>query len=461
MADQSKATTTTEPSQAGRVWASSFIGGAIEFYDFSIYSTAASLVFASLFFSELPPAIGLVASFGTLAAGYAARPIGGIIFGHFGDKVGRKKTLIITIVVMGLATFLVGLLPTTAMVGPAAAVMLITLRLIQGLAVGGEWGGGVVLTSEHAPKGRRALMGTATTMGSAAGLLLGFGAFAIVIPATGDNFMTWGWRIPFLVTVVLFILAIYMRLRVKESETMVKRRAEIIEAEAAGQKFENPFGAVLRSNWRWVIIGALIFTGPFLIQNLMLTFWVAYSVGTSGISQGTIVNVGMIALAVCLVLLPVAAMLGDKYGQRKVILWGIGLQVINSILVVPMLSSGSFGMLITSYVLVFAIHAFILGPLTAVYVELFPTKNRYTGVSVTYQLASLLGGGLGPLAAQSLFASGVNVWPIALGVTVLCAVAFLATLTVRKSEEIDLHDIADDGGRIVEPVRGPAAVSNG
>lgn len=459
MVEQSLATT-TEPRQARRVWVSSFIGGAIEFYDFSIYSTAASLVFASLFFSGLPPAIGLVASFGTLAAGYAARPIGGIIFGHFGDKIGRKKTLIITIVVMGVATFLVGLLPTTEMIGPSAAVMLITLRLIQGFAVGGEWGGGVVLTSEHAPKGRRALMGTATTMGSAAGLLLGFAAFAIVIPATGDNFMTWGWRIPFLVTIVLFILAIYMRLRVKESETMVKRRTEILEAEAAGQTFENPFVAVMRTNWRWVIIGALIFTGPFLIQNLMLTFWVAYSVGTSGVPQGTIVNVGMMALAACLVLLPVAAIVADKYGRRKVILWGIGLQVINSILVVPMLSSGSFAMLTASYVLTFSIHAIILGPLTAVYVELFPTKNRYTGVSVTYQLASLLGGGLGPLVAQSLFAAGVNVWPIALGVTFLCVVAFLATLLVRRKDDVDLHDIAEEGGKIVDAVRVPGAVSN-
>lgn len=441
---------------ARRVWLSSFVGGAIEFYDFSIYSTASALVFASLFFSGLPPAIGLVASFGTLAAGYAARPIGGIIFGHFGDKIGRKTTLIITIVVMGVATFLVGVLPTTETVGPIAAVMLITLRLIQGLAVGGEWGGGVVLTTEHSSSRRRALMGTATSMGSAAGLLLGFIVFAIVIPVTGDNFLTWGWRIPFLVTIVLFILAIYMRLRVKESETMVKRREEIVAATAAGKKFENPLMAVLRSNWRWVIVGALIFTGPFLIQNLMLTFWVAYSVGTSHVPQGTIINMGMIALAVCLVLLPLAAILADKYGRRKVLLWGIGLQVVNSLFVAPLLGSGSLALLTLSYVLVFSIHAFILGPLTAIYVELFPTKNRYTGVSITYQLASLLGGGLGPLVAQSLFAAGVNVWPIALGATVLCVIAFLAALAVRRTDDADLHEIADNGGKFVDAVREPA-----
>ncbi|MGM7678608.1 MFS transporter [Microbacterium sp. A94] len=449
--------TVPDNGHARRVWFSSFVGGAIEFYDFSIYSTASALVFASLFFSGLPPAIGLVASFGTLAAGYAARPIGGIIFGHFGDKIGRKTTLIITIVVMGIATFLVGVLPTTEAVGPIAAVMLITLRLIQGLAVGGEWGGGVVLTTEHSSSRRRALMGTATSMGSAAGLLLGFIVFAIVIPVTGDNFITWGWRIPFLVTIVLFVLAIYMRLRVQESETMVKRREEIVAATAAGEKFENPLMAVLRSNWRWVIIGALIFTGPFLIQNLMLTFWVAYSVGTSDVPQGTIINIGMLALAVCLVLLPVAAILADRYGRRKVLLWGIGLQVVNSLLVVPLLSSGSLAMLTVSYVLVFSIHAFILGPLTAIYVELFPTKNRYTGVSITYQLASLVGGGLGPLAAQSLFAAGINVWPIALGATVLCVIAFLAALAVHRTDDADLHEIAEDGGTIMDAVREPAA----
>jgi MFS transporter, MHS family, shikimate and dehydroshikimate transport protein len=447
-----------DPTQARRVWISSFVGGAIEFYDFSIYSTASALVFASLFFSDLPPAIGLVASFGTLAAGYAARPIGGIIFGHFGDKVGRKKTLIITIVIMGIATFLIGLLPTNEAIGPMAAVLLITLRLIQGLAVGGEWGGGVVLASEHASSRRRALMGTATSMGSAAGLLLGFVAFAIVIPATGDNFMTWGWRIPFLVTIVLFFLAIYMRLRVQESEAMVKHRDEVLAAAAAGQKFENPLMAVLRTNWRWVIIGALIFTGPFLVQNLMLTFWVAYSVGTSEVPQGTIVNIGMIALAVCLVLLPVAAIIADKYGRRKVILWGIAVQVVNTLFIVPLLSSGSLGLLTLSYVLVFGIHAFILGPLTAIYVELFPTKNRYTGVSVTYQLASLLGGGLGPLAAQSLFAAGLNVWPIALGATALCVIAFLAALTVRHRDRLELDEITDGRGAPPQPIREPEAV---
>lgn len=451
-------TTAANSKQARRVWLSSFIGGSIEFYDFSIYSTASSLVFAQLFFSGIPPALGLVASFATLAIGYAARPIGGILFGHFGDKIGRKRTLIMTIVLMGIATFLIGVLPTTATLGVAAPILLVLLRLVQGLSVGGEWGGSVVLTTEHSSTKRRAFMGSATLMGSAAGLLLGFTAFGIVIPATGENFLVWGWRLPFLFTVVLFAIALYMRFRITESPAMLEQRAKIAADKAAGKKFEVPIGAVLRKNWRAVLLGALAFTGPFLVQNLMLTFFVAYNVTRNGLAQGTVINIGMAALFLCMIGIPIAAGLADRFGRRRIMAIGVALAGINALFILPLLNTGQVPFIFISYLLVFLIHSLCIAPIAAIYSEVFPTKNRYTGVSITYQLASLLAGGLGPLAAASLAAAGANAWVITGGAAAVCAISLISLMRLRRSDGVDLRTVGDEPSETIPVPATPAVV---
>ncbi|MCU1476912.1 MAG: transporter [Subtercola sp.] len=428
-------------SQSLRVWFSAFLGGSIEFYDFSIYSTAAALVFAPLFFTGAPPTIGLIASFATLAVGYIARPLGGIIFGHFGDKIGRKSSLIVTVVIMALATALIGVLPTFEQVGAIAPILLILLRIVQGLSVGGEWGGSVVLTTEHSKVKRRSLMGVATPMGSAFGLLLGFIAFAIVIPASGDQFMVWGWRIPFLSTIVLFAVALYMRFRVSESDVMKEQRLKIAADTKAGIKFKKPFVEVFKKHWRTIIISALVFAGPFLIQSLMLSFYVSYTVGTMKIPNTEMVNISMIGLTVTLLALPVVAWISDRVGRRRVMTIGVILATINAIFIWPLLSTGMVWGILLTYVLVFLIHAIVLAPLAATYSELYPTKMRYTGVSMSYQVASLLAGGLGPVLAQSFIAAGWGPWSVS-GLLVFSGlVAIWAVFRLKKTDNVDLRTV--------------------
>lgn len=422
--------------QARRVWMSSFIGAAIEFYDFSIYSTASALVFVPLFFSQVNPAIGLVLSFSTLAIGYLARPIGALIFGHFGDKIGRKVTLITTMVLMAVATFLIGFLPTYDQIGIAAPLILVALRCLQGISVGGEWGGAVVMTTEHSSTKRRALMGSATTSGSAAGLLIGFGVFTIALQLTDDSFLEWGWRVPFLLTAVLFIVAIYMRLKVNESPIMeeLKRDGDVID-------YELPAKLVFTKYFGRVIKAALIFVGPMAINTLMMTFFLSYSVSNFGAAREDMTFASMIGVSMSMIGIPIAAIWADRFGGRRILLIGISLATLNALLILPMLSSGSHALIIISFCLVFACHALCLAPITAVYSEIFPSKIRYTGVSTTYQIATLIGGGLAPVAASSLVAAGLSPIAVITMAVVLLLVSLAAASRVAAKERVDLREV--------------------
>lgn len=426
----------TSSVQQRRVWASSFIGAAIEFYDFSIYSTASALVFAPLFFSQVDPAVGLMLSFATLAVGYAARPLGAVIFGHFGDKIGRKATLIVTIVLMAAATFSIGLLPTFAQIGVFAPIMLVLLRCLQGISVGGEWGGAVVMTTEHASAKRRVFMGSATACGAAAGIVIGYGVFAIALPLAGESFNTWGWRVPFLMTAVLFVLAIYMRLKVQESPIMQE-----LKESAASLKRELPVRAVFTTYFGRVAMGALIFIGPMTINTLMMTFFLSQGVSVLGISRQDMVTASMIGVACSLVGIPLAALLTDRFGRRRILVIGISLAALNALLVWPMLSSGSFGLIVLIFCLVFAIHSLCYAPITAVYSEIFPSNIRYTGVSVTYQIAALIGGGLSPVAASSLVAAGFSPLTVIGMSIVLLLASLVAAARLKPTDNIDLREV--------------------
>ncbi|BBG02627.1 MULTISPECIES: MFS transporter [Pseudonocardia] len=425
------------PAQARKVWVSSFLGATIEFYDFSIYSTASALVLAPLFFSGVSPSVGLTLSFATLAIGYAARPIGAVVFGHFGDRVGRKSTLIATIVLMAVATFLIGCLPTTAQIGVAAPVLLVLLRLLQGISVGGEWGGSVVLTTEHSSARRRGLMGSATMTGASAGVLLGFVAYAIMVPLSGDGFMTWGWRVPFWVTVVLFALAFYMRLKVDETPVM-----KTLQAEAPTERRELPITALLTRYPGTVMLAAGVFVGAFMLQQVMISFFVSYGVSDLGQTQSAMINASMIGVAVSFVAIPLAGLLTDRFGRRRVLLTGIGLQTLNCLLIWPFLNSGDYGLILTSFCLVFLFHSLCYAPLAALYSELFPSSMRYTGVSMAYQVASLIGG-FGPLFATLLIGAGLSpVWVIGL-LLVGMLVSLGCALAMPRTDHVDLTEVGE------------------
>jgi MFS family permease len=442
-------TTEASPIQARRVWASSFLGATIEFYDFSVYSTASALVLAPLFFTGVSPSVGLAVSFATLAIGYAARPIGAVIFGHFGDRIGRKSTLIATIIMMAAATSLIGCLPTTAEIGHAAPILLIVLRLLQGVSVGGEWGGAVVMTTEHSTRGRRGLMGSATLTGASAGVLLGFVAYAIMVPVSGDGFLTWGWRVPFWITAVLFVLAIYMRLKVTESPVMVK-----LQEEQPGEDQVVPIKALFVRYPATVLKAAGVFVGAFMLQQVMISFFVSYAVTDLGQTKSAMVNASMIGVAVSFVGIPLAGILTDRFGRRRILITGLVLQTLNCLLIWPLLSSQDYGLIVLSFCLVFVFHSMCYAPLGALFSELFPSAMRYTGVSMAYQVASLIGG-FGPLFATLLIGAGLSpLWVIGLMLLGLL-VSITCALLVPRTDAVDLTEIGTESAEAPPVVVAP------
>src|SRR3982750_2887151 len=273
---------TRPPSTAGdarqmrRVLFSSFLGSAVEFYDFLLYGTAAALVFGQLFFSDLSPVVATIASFGTLAVGYVVRPLGGVVFGHFGDRIGRKSMLVLTMSLMGVASFAIGLLPTYASIGVAAPILLIVLRLIQGFAVGGEWGGAALMALEHSDEKKRGFSASFANMGAPAGAVLSTVVLAIVTLLPGDAFLTWGWRIPFLLSAVLVGIGLYVRLKVTESPLF----EQSVVTAVASEKKRLPLVSVLRDHPTSVLLGVGAGLGAFALQALMATF--ALTIGVQG-----------------------------------------------------------------------------------------------------------------------------------------------------------------------------------
>ncbi|MGY1806215.1 MFS transporter [Blastococcus sp. SYSU D00669] len=424
--------------QRRRVYISSFVGSAVEFYDFLIYATAASLVFGPLFFSSASPAIGTVASFATLAVGYVARPLGGLVAGHFGDRVSRKSTLIWTLTTMGLATALIGVLPTYQQIGALAPILLILLRLVQGIAVGGEWAGAVLMSVEHAKPQSRGLLGSATQSGSAAGLLLSFAAFAGLNGLSQEQFLAWGWRLPFLSTVVLLGIGLYMRLKVQESPVLVAEQA----AESADEHrpARAPLFALLRQRPGRVLLAIGVDAGPFMAQAIITTFLISYAVSTYGVDRQVLLTALIIASAIMLFSIPLFALLSDRIGRRPVLITAGLLTAVHAFVVFPMIESGSAGMVLLAFVIALPVlRAATIGPVGALLSELFPTRSRYTGVSLAYQFAAVLGGGIGPLLAASFVTpGGPGIVAVSVLIAGACLVSAACVSAIGETKQVDL-----------------------
>jgi MFS transporter, MHS family, shikimate and dehydroshikimate transport protein len=415
-----------------RILASSFVGSAIEFYDFVLYATAASLVFNKVFFADVPPAVGLFASFGTLAVGYAARPLGGAIFGHFGDKLGRKGCLIVSMVMMGLGTTAIGLLPTTAQIGLAAPILLVVLRLLQGIAVGGEWGGAMLVALEHAPAKRRGFAASFANMGGPAGAVMAtlmVSAFSVMPKA---EFLSWGWRVPFLVSLVLVGIGLVIRLKVAETPLF-------LELEKKAEKKRVPLLEVFTKYPKNLILGTLAGMSSYTVQGLMTVWAISYAVD-HGVNQTGVLNVKAVGATLTIVGIWFAARLSDKFGRRPVMLAGM---IAGAVLAYPIL-----WLLQTNTLLGFAIGLFlangiiqgvIFGPFGAYAAELFPTSIRYTGASLTYQSASTLGAGFTPLIASSLVVlAGGSLWLVGLAWAASFVVAAVCVLATKEGRTADL-----------------------
>ena len=444
----------------GRVVGASVIGTTVEWYDFFLYGSAAALVFPALFFPEQSAFAGTLLSFGTYAVGFAARPIGALVFGHFGDRIGRKKLLVISLLMMGGATFAIGLLPTFGTVGVLAPLLLVTLRLIQGFALGGEWGGAVLLVSEHGKPENRGFWSSWPQAGAPAGNLLATGVLALLAAFQSDEaFRDWGWRIPFLLSAVLIIVGMFVRLAVSESPVFLEaQRVAAEKAAQTGVAEKAPIMTVLAHYKREVLVAM----GARIAENvsfyLLTAFSLSYLINAQGASSSFTLNALVIASAVHLVTIPLWGALSDRVGRRPVYLFGaVGIGVWAFVLF-ALLDAGSFWMSVFAITGGLLFHGAMYGPQAAFFAELFGTKSRYTGVGIGSQLASLVAGAPAPLIALALLGSFEDPNPTRvslylLGCAVVTVVAVLAYGETRTRDLAADHAVVPkDAGRAAERV---------
>jgi MFS family permease len=423
--------TTTVPDDAGvvgqrrRAVIASTIGTSIEWYDFFLYGTAAALIFPKLFFPGDSEFAGVLASFGTQFVGFAARPIGAAIFGHFGDRIGRKATLITTLLLMGIGTFLIGCLPTFQSLGTGAAVLLVLLRVAQGIGVGGEWGGSVLLSMEWGNRQKRGVMASWPQVGVPVGLLLSTGAVKLTASLTGQSFNSWGWRVPFLVSIVLVGIGLYVRLRVLESPVFdsVKVERKIVRM---------PVLEVIRRQPRAILCSAFVRTAEQAPFYLFVTFVLTYGTAHLKLVQNDLLGDTMIAAAVGLFAVPFFGWLSDRIGRKLV--FGIGI-VVMAAFAFPyfgLLDTKAAGLVLIGIVLSLVAHSMLYGPEAALIAETFGTNVRYSGASLGYQFASVIAGGPAPLiAAAILSATGSSTW-ISWYIVGCAVVSMIALLLMPK-----------------------------
>ena len=444
--------------EARTVIASSYLGSTIEYYDFLLYATAAAVVFPKVFFSGMDDWVGVVAAYGTFAAGYVARPLGGIIFGHFGDKVGRKGMLIVSMLVMGVASTLIGLVPGASVVGPWGAVMLVILRVLQGIAVGGEWGGAALMALEHSESGRRGFAASFVNAGAPTGAVLGtfiMGAFSSL---PNDQFLAWGWRVPFLLSFVLLGVGMFVRLKVSESpifkaaleqEKREQENAEQAEGEraegaqgsaAAPVRREIPLLQVLRRP-KTLIFTMLAGAAGFALQVVLATFAVTFAVSKGADRQGVLYAYAAASL-VSIVFVVLGGRLSDKLGRRPVMVGGLVVFIAYLVPMFQLLSSNNIMLIFVAFAVGLMIHSTLFGPLAAFVSEQFGTTSRYTGASLGYQLATLLGAGFTPgIVAQIFKDSGQNTGSVVWYLAVMSVVSIVFILLTREPKNNDLQTV--------------------
>ncbi len=415
-------------SHRRRAVIASTVGTTIEWYDFFLYSTAAALIFPKLFFPTQDSAAGILLAFGTQFVGFAARPVGAAIFGHYGDRIGRKATLVTTLLIMGICTALIGVLPTYAAAGIIAPLLLTLLRLLQGAAVGGEWGGSVLLAMEWGSAKRRGFMASWPQLGVPLGLLLSTALVQIMSASTGADFETWGWRVPFLVSLVLVGVGLYVRLRVLESP-------EFAEARETSAVAKMPVVEAFRTQWKEILLSAFIRMSEQAPFYLFITFVLTYGTKNLGFPRGTVLTDTLIAAALGLISVPLFGYLSDIIGRRR--MYGIGIVCV-ALFAFPyfgLLNTTAPGLVLLAIVLSLVFHDMQYGPQAALIAESFGTNVRYSGAGLGYQLASVIAGGPAPLIAAAILASTGSSTGISIYILICCVISLVALVLLPRGKE--------------------------
>ena len=429
------------PTGLRRVVAASMAGTVVEWYEFFLYGTAATLVFSKVFFSaDTSDLDAILAAFVTYAVGFAARPLGGVVFGHFGDEYGRKKLLQLSLVMVGAATFLMGCLPTFGQVGYWAPTLLVALRFIQGFAVGGEWGGAVLLVAEHSPNRERGFWASWPQAGVPAGNLLATVVLLVLTTTLSDAaFLSWGWRVAFWLSAVVVLIGYYIRTKVTDAPIFIEAQREAERIKSTSLSVIE----VLKRYPRGVFTAMGLRFGENIMYYLVVTFSITYLKVQVGADTSSILWYLLVAHAVHFVMIPTVGRLADRWGRRPVYFAGACLGATWGFFAFPMMNSGNYAVIIAAVTIGLMIHAIMYAPQPAIMAEMFPTRMRYSGVSLGYQVTSIVAGSLAPIIAVKLLDVYDSSVPIAIYLAGACAITLIAVLFTRETKGIDLKSLDD------------------
>ena len=420
-------------------------GTSIEWYDFFLYGAAAALVFPTVFFGEAEPATAYILSFLTFAAGFIARPIGGIIFGHFGDRIGRKKTLVMALLLMGISSTFIGLLPTYAMIGVAAPILLTALRFAQGLAIGGQWGGAMLLVTESAPDDKRGYYGAYAQAGAPVGVILANLAFILTSALVSEEFfITWGWRIPFLASVILIGISMYIQLNLEDTKAFRELEAstkekEKDEAEVSKPINRSPVLEAIRKYPQRIALAAGAFLSVQVTFYILIAFLLAYGVASAGMSRDDMLIAVLIASAIMVPVQFMFSAYSDRHGRRGVFMLGAALTAIWGFCVFPLVDTGNFWLIVLAITGGLTFLAMMYGPQAAFFTELFNTEVRYSGATLGYQLGAIVGGAFAPTIAAKLWADYDIFW-VSAYIAFASILSLLSVMMLTETYKSDLSN---------------------